>query len=116
MRSLCCAARMHKLTGIGDATFFARWFDKLVQNQLGAFAVCLTGLAIGFFLVNSTRFVPEPYDKDVGHTGVVLMQVSTGVFCVTMIVYCMIWLWNKNRAGYEGGARRARRPRSAAHE
>jgi hypothetical protein len=72
---------------------FSRWFDRLVRNKMGGPALCVAGMSIGYSFVQLTRFTPAPYADDLGQTGTLMIRISSLMFSIAMVGFCLIWLW-----------------------
>jgi hypothetical protein len=65
--------------------FFLTWFDRLVRNNLGAAALPISGLPVGYVVIQSSRILHK-FDEQVALLGYLLMVASSISFVAAMLI------------------------------
>lgn len=86
------------MAGTPDHRFFAAWFDKLVKNKMGAGALPVSGISIGYTVIQGSRIVPL-FDEDVALLGLRLMIASVICFISFMVIFIILWTRERARDG-----------------
>lgn len=85
------------MAGGHNINLFAKWFDRLVKNKMGAAALPISGISVGYLIMQGSRIVPR-YDEDVALLGLRLMVVSVFCFVSAMVIFIVIWTNERRKA------------------
>lgn len=75
----------------GAPGFFERWFDRLISAGLGAPALAIATIAIGYFLVLASLALPDGYPDLVAMIGFFLLACGSIILVVVAAVYGFRW-------------------------